>query len=248
MTPSLYLLVRFLLSALSHQQDLVSAHEGDATLRVVPKGCLWSPRGSWARSSRPAQVLALALLVACEPDEPLRRRAGHEHTVLAFDAGEIVPEGGYRPPPEDSPDVVLGQVEDLGASQCPSLRLARVERRHRHEGMDAGINLPALRPRLYGRTDTGRFVPLREVLSCELRMMHWVTKPINEGIALILLRGPDIFEPDSDCDWREPVRTERTPRGRRLYLRERCRRRAVPGPAERTVIVEVSSDYTLTLH
>ena len=87
-------------------------------------------------------------------------------------------------------------------------------------------------------------IPYRDVLLCELRGSHWVIKPRDEGTQLILWRGPNFLIPDSDCDWREPYRTELFPGGRRIVFREHCRRRPTPGPADRIAIIEVAGDYS----
>jgi hypothetical protein len=120
------------------------------------------------------------------------------------------------------------------------VRLFRVDRRHAH----APATAPALSPRFFGRTEYGQVLSFREVLLCELRIMHWVMKPRDEGAYLIMWRGPSIFEPDSDCDWREPFEWEHVATGRRLRFHEHCRHRTRPGPTDRMVTIEVAEDYS----
>jgi hypothetical protein len=187
----------------------------------------------------PLACLGLAL-AGCELDEPLLRagRAEPEPTG-EFDAGVVT--GRWRQiPPDPNPAVEMAPPQDLGSTQCPGVRMLRVERRH----TGAPAAAPPLMPRFYGRDERGEIWSLHDVLACELRAQRWVELAHAEGSNLILWRGPSIFEPDSDCDWREPVRTEAIPGGRRIRLRERCRRRARGGPAERTVVVEVKDDYS----
>lgn len=190
-----------------------------------------------------ALLAALAALAgACELGDRPRRPGPRELPEGALDAGAAFEgDGGALPiPRESNPAIEQAAPVEQGSTQCPGVRLWRVDRRHTG-APPGGQTLP---PRFYGRDEQGRRLSLHDVLACELRMQHWVVKAHPEGTNLILWRGPYIFEPDSECDWREPVRTEPIPGGRRLYLHERCRRRARPGPAERTVVVEVRSDYT----
>jgi hypothetical protein len=192
-------------------------------------------------------ALAVGLLAAlplasagCEWNTGRPRRHGHrEVPALHFDAGVVPPDGGFHPPGDPDPSIVTSAPVDMGGTQCPTLRLVRVDRRH----VGAPVSAPSLRPRFYGLDEHGRYVPLADVLVCELRMMRWVLKPHSEGLALIMLWGPDIFEPDADCDWREPARTERVETGRLAYVHERCRRN-MAGPArERNVTVELLNNY-----
>jgi hypothetical protein len=102
-----------------------------------------------------------------------------------------------------------------------------------------------LPPRFVGRDEMGRIWPLADVLACELHTMHWMDRPLDEGTNLILWRGPYIFETDNDCDWREPFHIEREASGRRVALQEHCRHRA--GGSDRTVVLDVSNDYRITM-
>jgi hypothetical protein len=190
-----------------------------------------------ARASLPvtrgALALALSLaLVHCDNGGP--RRANAPEAVLSTadsDAGPSVV--------ESNPNIEVGEPEDLTGSQCPGVRLYRSTRRWRD---DAGAG--ALNPRYVGRDDRGRTLSLSDVMLCELREMHWVTTPHDEGTNLLLWRGPWLFAGDDECVWRGPWRTSQTPTGRALIARERCSRRAREGlPRERTVTIEVSADY-----
>lgn len=181
----------------------------------------------------------LLALGACDVDERVHRSPRGESTrehwadVRAQDG----PEGLWTIPGEPDPTVATAEPVDLGTSVCFGMRVLRVDRRR-------GPGSSALSPRFYGRDASGRIVPFEAVLRCELRQMNWVAKPRAEGINLILWRGPAIFEPGNDCDWREPVTTVRTLAGaRRMTLREHCRHRVAAGSADREVTVELSADY-----
>lgn len=181
-------------------------------------------------------------LMGCDNGPERPRRSGHEAVADNPDANVFGFDGGLWEIPRDpDPTVALAPPVEIGASMCPGTRVLRVDRRR----APAPANGPGLTPRFYGRDEYGRYEPFASVLVCELRIMAWLTKPRPEGMNLILWRGPAIFEPDGDCDWREPAVSTRMPDGaRRLTLHEHCRRRVGPGPADRTVTVELLADYS----
>ncbi len=185
----------------------------------------------------PLSLTLFLALVACDERPPRSARATtreQEPDANVFGAEQ----GTWVVPRDPDPTVALGEPTDIGSSVCIGMRVLRVERRR-------GTGTAPLAPRFYGRDEHGRIVPFDAILRCELRQNEWLTKPRAEGTNLILWRGPTIFEPDGDCDWREPVTTSRMPSGaRRLTLREHCRHRVGPGPADRTVTVELSPDYS----
>lgn len=185
----------------------------------------------------------VALVCGCEPPAHRHRPTSRETAQPMFhEDGDVsaARDGSvFQIPAESNPGIVQSPPVDLGWSQCPGVRILRIDR---HFNTDAAPT-PSLPPRYYGRDEQGRIWSMKEVLSCELRNQHWITKGHPEGNNLILWRGPWIFHPDGDCEWREPVRTEIIPGGRRIHLRERCRRRNHPGPVERTVVVDVRDDH-----
>ncbi len=140
-------------------------------------------------------------------------------------------------PTENNPAIVTQDAGDFLGTQCPGTRLWRVARAWSDGGEQN------LGPRYYGRNDLGQVLSLKEVMLCELREMHWVTTPHDEGTNLILWRGPWLFAPDQDCRWRPPMRTQLTPTGRALIARERCSRTGTNASIDHTVTIEVTADY-----
>ncbi|MFO0563760.1 MAG: hypothetical protein U0269_37395 [Polyangiales bacterium] len=190
------------------------------------------------RSVEPRRIFAagaaLALLVACDNGGP--RRASARELALSEGDAALSPSATLV---ESNPAIEVGEPEDVMGTQCPGVRLFRAARRWR---ADAGEG--ELAPRYTGRDDRGRVWSLSDVILCELREMHWVTTPHPEGSNLLLWRGPWLFSGDDECVWRPPMRTVETPTGRALVAHERCTRRARASlPRERTVTVEVDSQY-----
>lgn len=180
-------------------------------------------------------LLSAALACGCDNGGP-RRASARE---LALDERDSGSGSTSATVVESNPGIEVGEPEDVLGTQCPGVRLFRAERRWRP---DAGEG--ALAPRYTGRDDRGRLLSLSDVLLCELREMHWVTTPHDEGTNLLLWRGPWLFAGDDECVWRPPVRTVQTATGRALIAHERCTRRARAGLArERTVTIEVDSAY-----
>ena len=185
--------------------------------------------------------LAVITLASCDSDERSRRAAHESEALLGFDV--VQPDSAATQVPRENNAVVIeGEPIDVGSAACPATRLLRVDRR----SASAPSGSPALTPRFYGRGEDGRILRIRELLLCELRTVNWLAKGPGEGNVLILWRGPYLFEPEGDCDWREPVHTESIVPGggRRISFHEHCRRHARPGPSDRIGIVEVNSDYT----
>ncbi len=185
------------------------------------------------------------LTAACEFSESRRRRASP-----AGEGREALPDAAASGRPELPPETVAGVVRsapvDLGTSQCPGARVLRVDRRMA-AGIDAGTSAPP--PLYFGLDQYGRVMPVMELLACELRAMYFTVKGLAEGMNLIMLRGPHIDNPEGDCEWREPWRSERYGvgdgglGGRRVWLHERCRRRAGSPASERTVLIDIPQSY-----
>ena len=198
-------------------------------------------------SLRTAAALGALAMASCDSDERLRRTAAREaEALLGFDV--VQPDSAVTQIPRDpNPAITESEAIDVGSAACPATRVLRVERRN----SAAPAGSAALTPRFYGRREDGRILPIRELLLCELRAVNWLAKGNGEGSVLILWRGPYVFEPEGDCDWREPLRTETIVPGggRRIYFHEHCRRHARPGPSDRAASVEVNLDYTqITFH
>lgn len=180
--------------------------------------------------------MILLTLGACDERAP---RTSHESEREQEPDANVfgLTQGTWSIPRDPDPTVALSEPVDIGTSVCLGMHVLRVDRRR-------GPGPTALGPRYYGRDEYGRIVPIDAILRCELRQINWLTKPRAEGTNLVLWRGPTIFEPDSDCEWREPVTSTRTADGaRRVSLREHCRHRVGNGPPDRTVTVELSADY-----
>ncbi len=186
------------------------------------------------RSARISVVLSAALALNCDNGGP-RRASARELALNAQEDGASASSAIA----ESNPGIEVGEAEDFLPTQCPGVRLYRAERRWR---ADAGEG--SLAPRYTGRDDRGRVWSLSDVMLCELREMHWVTTPHDEGSNLLLWRGPWLFSADDECVWRPPFRTAQTATGRALIAHERCTRRARAGmPRERTVTIEVDREY-----
>lgn len=189
---------------------------------------------------RAVRVLCMLCAVAgaaagCDNGGP-RRVSARERALIDEGSDAAAPRAAIV---ESNPSIAVGEPVEVMGSQCPGVRLYRAERRWR---ADAGEG--ALAPRYTGRDDRGRVWSLHDVILCELREMHWVTTPHDEGTNLLLWRGPWLFAGDDECVWRPPLRTALTPNGRALVAHERCTRRArAQLPRERTVTIEVDRDY-----
>jgi hypothetical protein len=195
---------------------------------------------------RASNVIALALVLTASCALGDRPRANRSHQTVVettdSDGGFVGAISGAREVPRESnPAIAQSDPVDVGTSQCPGVRLLRVDRRH----TGAPPSAPPLPPRYYGRDDHGRIWPLRNVLACELQSSHWVQAPLAEATNLVLWRGPYVFKPDEDCDFRDPTRTEPIEHGRRMFAQERCRPHGHGGPTvEHTIVIDVSDDYS----
>jgi hypothetical protein len=191
--------------------------------------------------------MPLAFCVVALACEERPRRSGRSRTAVdEADTGANVfgIDGGlWSIPPDPEPGVTRRPPVDLQSTVCPGMRVVRVDRVR--NVADAG---EMLAPVFFGRDELGRYVSFEAVLRCELRMMHWLQKPRDEGVNLIVWRGPSIFRHGLDCTWSSsfPAHTELLSDGsRRVTIRERCRRQGAS--YEHNVTLELSHDYeTLT--
>lgn len=192
------------------------------------------------RVSRFVPFVVCLAAMACEerPRRGTRERVPDEvgdanTNVYGIDGGV------WSIPRDPEPGVTRRAPVDISSTVCPGTRVVRVDR-VRGDG-DAG---EVLSPVFFGRDELGRYIPFDAVLRCELRMMNWLQKPRDEGVNLILWRGPSIFRAGLDCVWSTsfPAHTEHLADGaRRVTFRERCRRQG--NGSEHNVTLELSHDY-----